>query len=47
MYFKTSETELEYDGSNNYMFAIILSVLIVVIMGVFPGSFIDLVTKFI
>ncbi|OQA65035.1 MAG: NADH-quinone oxidoreductase subunit N [Ignavibacteria bacterium ADurb.Bin266] len=47
MYFKTSDTELEYEGSNNYMLAIILSVLIVVLMGVFPGSFIDLVTKFI
>ncbi|KAB2846386.1 MAG: NADH-quinone oxidoreductase subunit N, partial [Ignavibacterium sp.] len=47
MYFKTSDTEIEFEGSNNYMLAIILSVLIVVLMGVFPGSFIDLVTKFI
>lgn len=47
MYFKSSETELEYEGSNNYMLAIIFSVLIIVLLGIFPGSFLDLVTKFI
>lgn len=47
MYFKTSETELEFEGSSNYMLAIILSVLIIVLLGIFPGSFLDLVTRFI
>ena len=47
MYFKSSESELVIEDSRNSMLAIILSVLVIILLGVFPGTFIDLVTKFI
>lgn len=47
MYFKSSENEFAIESSNNTMLAIILSVLLVILLGVFPGTFLDLITKFI
>ncbi len=47
MYFKTSEDEFAIEPSNNSMLAIILSVLVVILLGVFPGTFLDLVIRFI
>ena len=47
MYFKSSEDEFVIESSNNTMLAIIFSVLLVILLGVFPGTFLDLITKFI
>lgn len=47
MYFKSSEDEFVFEPSNNAMLAIIFSVLLVILLGVFPGTFLDLITKFI
>ena len=47
MYFKSSENEFAIESSQNSMLAIIFSVLLVILLGVFPGTFIDLITKFI
>ena len=47
MYFKSSENEFEIESSNNSMLAIIFSVLLVILLGVFPGTFLDLITRFI
>jgi len=47
MYFKTSENEFAIESSNNSMLAIIFSVIVVILLGIFPGTFLDLVTRFI
>jgi NADH-quinone oxidoreductase subunit N len=47
MYFKSSENEVAIESSNNSMLAIIISVLVIILLGVFPGTFLDLITKFI
>jgi NADH-quinone oxidoreductase subunit N len=47
MYFKTAEDEFAFEPSNNSMLAIIFSVLLVVLLGVFPGTFLDLIIRFI
>lgn len=47
MYFKSPESEFEIESSNNSMLAVIFSVLVVILLGVFPGTLIDLITKFI
>lgn len=47
VYFKSSEDEFVFEPSNNAMLAIIFSVLLVILLGVFPGTFLDLITKFI
>ncbi len=47
MYFKSSESEIVIEDSRNSMLAIIFSVLVIILLGVFPGTFLDLVTKFI
>lgn len=47
MYFKTSENEFVIESSNNSMLAIIFSVIVVILLGIFPGTFLDLVTRFI
>ena len=47
MYFKSSDTEIVIEDSRNSMIAIIFSVLVIILLGVFPGTFIDLITKFI
>lgn len=47
MYFKTSENDFVIESSNNAMIAIIFSVLVIILLGIFPGTLIDLITKFI
>ncbi len=47
MYFKSPDTEIEIEDSRNSMLAIIVSVLVIILLGVFPGTFLNLVTKFI
>ena len=47
MYFKSSENDFVIESSNNSMLAIILSVIVIILLGVFPGTLLDLVTKFI
>ncbi|MEO8231687.1 MAG: NADH-quinone oxidoreductase subunit N [Ignavibacteriota bacterium] len=47
MYFKSYDTEIVIEDSRNSMIAIIFSVLVIILLGVFPGTFIDLITKFI
>ena len=47
MYFKTSEDDFVIESSKNSMLAIIFSVLVIILLGVFPGTLIDLITKFI
>lgn len=47
MYFKTSENDFAIESSNNSMLAIILSVIVIILLGIFPGTFLDLITKFI
>jgi NADH-quinone oxidoreductase subunit N len=47
MYFKTSENDFVIESSNSTMLAIIFSVLVIILLGVFPGTLIDLITKFI
>ncbi len=47
MYFKSSEDEYAIDSNKPAMFAIVISVLIIVLLGVLPGSFLEMVTRFI
>lgn len=47
MYFKTSDKELAFEPSQSSMLAIVLSVLVVILLGILPGGFLDLITKFI
>ncbi len=47
MYFKPSENDFVIETNNNAMLAIVFSVLLVILLGIFPGTLIDLVTKFI
>lgn len=47
MYFRSTEDEFAIESSNNSMLAIVFSVLLVILLGVFPGTFLDLITRFI
>jgi NADH-quinone oxidoreductase subunit N len=47
MYFKPSENDFTIETNSNAMIAIVFSVLLVILLGIFPGTFIDLITKFI
>ncbi|HRP93669.1 MAG TPA: NADH-quinone oxidoreductase subunit N [Ignavibacteriaceae bacterium] len=47
MYFKSSENEIVIEDSRNSMLAIIFSVLVIILLGIFPGTLIDLITRFI
>lgn len=47
MYFKASDSDLTFEPSQSSMLAIVFSVLVVVVLGILPGSFLDLITKFI
>lgn len=47
MYFKPSENDFAIETNNNAIIAIVFSVLLVILLGIFPGKLIDLVTKFI
>jgi NADH-quinone oxidoreductase subunit N len=47
MYFKAEEGELEIQPSSTSIFAVTLSVIVIILLGIFPGPFLDLITKFI
>lgn len=47
MYFKSSDEDMQIQDSRNTYIAILISVILVILLGVFPGSFLDLITKFI
>lgn len=47
MYFKTSEDNTSIVVDNNSLLAISISIAIVILLGIFPGSFLDLLIKFI
>lgn len=47
LYFKSSEDESSIVVDNNSLLAISISVAIVILLGIFPGSFLDLLIKFI
>ena len=47
MYFKDSSSDFKIEKSNTANLAIIISVLFVVLLGVAPGSLIDLITSFL
>ena len=47
MYFKSSDSEITIEDSRSSMLAIIFSVMVIILLGIFPGTFLDLVTKFI
>jgi NADH-quinone oxidoreductase subunit N len=47
MYFKPEEGEMTIEPSRSSVFAITLSVIVIILLGIFPGPFLDLITKFI
>lgn len=47
MYFKEPESEISLANSNSGLLAVIISVLLVVVLGLAPGSIIDLITSFL
>ena len=47
MYFKEEEGEMTIEPSRSSVFAITLSVIVIILLGIFPGPFLDLITKFI
>ncbi len=47
MYFKDSEKEIVIQKSNTGLLGIIISVLMIIVLGIFPGTLIDLITAFL
>lgn len=47
MYFKEAKTELSLQDSSPGLLAVIISVLLVIIMGILPGSVIELITSYL
>ena len=47
MYFKTSDQELSVERSSTGLTAVMVSLFLVIILGVLPGSFIDLISEFL
>ena len=47
MYFKSSENEDRVSYTANEIIAVVIAVVFVIILGLAPGSFIDLITKFL
>jgi NADH-quinone oxidoreductase subunit N len=47
MYFKSSETEDKISYTKSEIIAVVIAVFFVIILGLAPGSFIDLITKFL
>ncbi len=47
MYFKSSETEEKISYTASEIIAVVIAVFFVIILGLAPGSFIDLITKFL
>jgi len=47
MYFKDAETEFAVENSNTGLLAVMISVLLVIVIGIAPGSLIDLISSFL
>ncbi len=47
MYFKEAETELSLENSNTGLLAVIISVLLVIVIGIAPGSLINMISSFL
>ena len=47
MYFKSSETEEKISYTSSEIIAVVIAVIFVIILGLAPGTFIDLVTRFL
>ncbi|MCW8805886.1 MAG: NADH-quinone oxidoreductase subunit N [Ignavibacteriaceae bacterium] len=47
MYFKDSEQEVVYSGSFSGFFGVAVSVLLVILLGLMPGSLMDLITSYL
>ncbi|GAB4298310.1 MAG: NADH-quinone oxidoreductase subunit N [Ignavibacteriaceae bacterium] len=47
MYFREPQTEITLKKSTSGLFAVIVAVLLVIVLGIIPGSVIDLITSFI
>lgn len=47
MYFKESETELTIERGNYGLLSVVISVLLVILVGIMPGSLIDVITSFL
>jgi NADH-quinone oxidoreductase subunit N len=47
MYFKDPEGELSLQDSNTGLLAVVMSVLLVIILGIAPGTIIDLISSFL
>jgi len=47
MYFKESETELIIEKGNYGLLSVVISVLLVILVGIMPGSLIDVITSFL
>ncbi len=47
MYFKEPELEPKYNSSKTGLFAVILASILVILLGIFPGSILQLITSFI
>ncbi len=47
MYFKDAETKLVYSSSNTALLGIFISVILIIILGIVPGSVINLISSFL
>ena len=47
MYFKDSSEEISFSKSNTGLLAVVISVLLVIILGIAPGTFISLISSFL
>jgi NADH-quinone oxidoreductase subunit N len=47
MYFKSAETELSLPGSSTGLLAVVISVMLVIVLGIAPGTLIDLIVSFL
>lgn len=47
MYFKDTAEEISFVNSNTGLFAVVISVLLVIVLGIAPGAFINLISSFL
>jgi len=47
MYFKDTETEISIQRSNTGLLAVVISMLMVIILGIFPGTILNLISSFL
>lgn len=47
MYFKETEHEIEHSKSKSGLFGVAVSVLLVILFGIIPGSLLDLITAYL